>query len=859
MEVRFDSLNRHEQPMLTLCNPGSVYNNGVLTNVIAALYSVNDMEIVYNFNTQSELNFRIYKIRTDDHEETTRLVELFKMVQNRRLIFVEGIGYFMIKNVEDGFDGGNQYKDVSAVSVEEEIAMKQIPYIENNTYIFKANYVYGAGYGDGERPEGIIDILVKNLPLWTVNYISPKINSLYRTFEDVDVSKNILGFMLEDVQDAYECVFIFDCLNREINVYSQEDFINEFNGDTDIHITKDDVIDSIDISESADDMYTAISARGSEENVTIAPVNPIGSNTIYNFSYYYEWMSPELRESVIEWQNEVEESEAEYQALSLEYEKLKDQQRVYVQDLAVSETQEKWYKKCYDNIVQNGNVPVNVDAYNEEIERIGGTPITILDNIDQTKSGINSLVASCETQQTNLQGSIDQKQALINQKLNSMEEISNRLSPDQWFNEYDSNGHITDSSLYDELYNYITEAVYTDDYVILTDSMTYEEQHEQFKTLYERAKKQLKRYSEPTQEFDVDVENFVFAKDFERWTEQIKTGCAINVELDQDDVAQLFLSTITINYEDMTLNLTFGNRLNRFDQKAMFEDLLGSISKSANSLAYISEIISPIKNGEFNYALEALQTSRDLTMAAALASKNEEVTIDETGITSGQINNDGLLDDKQIKLTGRNIVFTKDGWDTCSTAIGEIILSDGKTVYGINAEAIIGDVIIGDNLHIYADTGKQTTLFDVVDGKISGQIGEAYDAIDGIGYHLSEVEQTSEAFNIRIKNIENAQDPSSVTTTTGYTFDQDGLTVSRSDSALSSTLKNVGLVVQRQNGSSQDPVLIAYASGVETLNLKSKQYVLIGHHSRFQDFQRVRDTRRTACFYVKDDAYTIVD
>lgn len=167
----------------------------------------------------------------------------------------------------------------------------------------------------------------------------------------------------------------------------------------------------------------------------------------------------------------------------------------------------------------------------------------------------------------------------------------------------------------------------------ITDVMSYEEKFEQMKILYDRAEARLKKLSKPTQEFDVDVESFVFLKEFEKWSEQLETGCLINVELDTDDIASLFLSNITVNYDDHSLSLTFGNRFNKFDPKSLFDDVLGEISKSANSIGFIKDILYPIKSGEFNNVKNALQTSRDITMQGALASEGEQVVIDGSGYT----------------------------------------------------------------------------------------------------------------------------------------------------------------------------------------------------------------------------------
>lgn len=82
---------------------------------------------------------------------------------------------------------------------------------------------------------------------------------------------------------------------------------------------------------------------------------------------------------------------------------------------------------------------------------------------------------------------------------------------------------------------------------------------------------------------------------------------------------------------------------------------------------------------------------------------------------------------------------------------------------------------------------------------------------------------------------------SSVTTTTGFTFNEEGLTVSKSDSDISTQITENGLHV-RQNSTE---VLIANDDGVDARNLHANTYLIIGQNSRLEDFNG-----RTACFWL---------
>lgn len=833
MIARFNSYREFETPMLYVCAPGCKYVDGMLTNTSGILTDVSDIEIIPTFNATSELNFRCYRVHREDAEENSHFYSLFRSLRNRRMIYVEDIGFFVITNVEDGYDLniGTDYKDISCESCEEELRSKNIPYIEDGTYKF---------FTGEEGNPGMLETLVQSTPLWYIGDVDTEVANRYRTFEDIDFTDNVLGFMLEDLQNAYECIFVFDIQNRIINVYDQANYVHE----TNIHLTRDDLITSISVSESSDDLYTALSVTG-EDDLSINAVNPLGTNVIYNFDYYLDWMTPSLRAKVEEWQDLVTSYSDQYYNLQMaRYSGLTSLSTLNAEYDQLN-TQLTMYKRCRENMVAQAS-DEQIAEYNAVITSVGGTPIPedkgylwimfgddasgtnittnpygkryiglawdkgtnvasnsasdytwftfrsgesfprqkngttlytwivfadsvtsgmsnepedvasssakpyigiSVDNSSSQKSStyddytwsltnvggisvsealgtIDELVKQTEAAITAKAAEIAEGDEYIDTSEASVINIQNAVSMQNFFTEEEL----------EELSNYIVEGSYSDDYIGITDIMSYNEIFEQMKTLYDRAVAQLKTVSVPTQQFTIDVENFIFVKEFEQWSDQLETGCLINVELMEGDVAQLFLTSFEVNYEDKKLSMTFGNRYNRFDSKALFDKFLGNVSKTQNTLSYIRSTIYPIKNGEFNQMKEALETSRTLTKNAALSSTNEQVTIDDTGYTGRRVLPDGTIDPHQIKINGRNIVFTDDAWETCKTAIGEIILGSGESKYGINAEIILGNMIYGNELHIIDKDGKD--MFQVTEDKIMLSVGDIYaekeDTISGV-------------------------------------------------------------------------------------------------------------------------------
>ena len=805
MYVRYDSLNRNEPLVLTLCNPGSIRSeNGTLTRVVGMLSDTSDEELVLNFNATSELNFRIYKVRRCDDEADTHTAAMYFGIQPRRLIYVSGIGYFAISTVDEDVSDNGPYKDVRAESIEIELQNKKVPYIKDGTYRLAS---------DDTTTVGLMETLVAVLPMWKVGHVDDEVASKYRTFEDVGTDQNILSFLLDDVQDAYECIVLFDIMNRVINVYDQANFVHQ----TDIHLTRDDLVKSIDISENADNLYTAISVMG-DENVTISAINPLGGNVLYDFRYYYDWMSDGLREKVKAWQSEIETQKQTYYDLNVGYYTDMETASNHSLEIQKIETQITMYKRCRDNIVAESSTDL-VKDYNAIIVDNDGKEIHVYEEIAETLAEIDGYIQECQNQRAAVQADLDALNASLdvtNEKITAIRDV---LAIKNYFTE----------SEYDELGSYIFEGSYQDDYVTFTDIMSYTEKFAQMKILYDRAEKTLLSASSPTQEFKVDSENFIFAKAFEHWSSQLETGCLINVELHENDIASLFLTNITVNYADKELSLTFGNRYNRFDTKSLFDSVLGSVSKSENTLNYVRDIIYPIKNGELNAMQEALATTRNLTMDAAISASNEQVIIDDSGYTGKKKNPDGSFDPRQVKITGKSIVMTDDAWQTCKVAIGELLLGDGKTIYGINAKAIIGDMILGNSIRIVDVNGND--IFSVIDQSVKANVHDLEVRVDNLGGDGDE------------------QGVQRVKTSTGYLFDKNGLRISQTGSDITNLITNMGMYVKRGHGDTEVTMLQADSGGVNATDLTANNYLIIGKHARFEDYGDDSNPR-TGCFYI---------
>lgn len=81
-----------------------------------------------------------------------------------------------------------------------------------------------------------------------------------------------------------------------------------------------------------------------------------------------------------------------------------------------------------------------------------------------------------------------------------------------------------------------------------------------------------------------------------------------------------------------------------------------------------------------------------------------------------------------------------------------------------------------------------------------------------------------------------------VTTSTGFTFNEAGLTISKSDSEISTNIDEDGMSIYKNN----EEVLTADNIGVTQINATIKQYLIVGKNSRFEDY----GSDRTGCFWI---------
>lgn len=562
MVVKFDYFDRYETPAIILCKPSSFCTNGVISDPVAEIQFCSDIEFVFNFNDKSTLNFRVNLVAKDSEYYAVDK-GIYDQILKHMYVFVEDIGYFRIDDISEYQSEYLNYKDVSATSCEAELSSRGIPYIEDGTYSLRT----------------VLEKLNEQVAQWDLSsqliYFDEDLEDteevpFKRTFTDVDVKQNVFDFMTTTVQDLYECVFVFDTINRKIAVYARANY----NKDTSVHLTKSDVVAHITAKETDAGAYSVMSGYG-DDDITFSAVNPIGTNTVFNFSYYLSWMPEALATKVSNWQSAIASAESSYYAAKLQYDTKYKQLIDLNNEKARLSRLKSVYERCLANIEEEQSV-ANVAKYNDDIEEQEEKIDIVTDNteVQSTISELSSMIENLDDELTEVNGDI----TVVEGEVSSCQDVLENISAPLKFNTV-----FTDAE-FKQLSNYMFEGTYTNDNIIITDIMTVEEKLTARKNLYLETKKKLADISSPVRDFDVDTDDFLFASKFSEWTNQIETGAKIYVETIDDTVQPLYTTSITINYEDQSAKFKFCSSLRDNSNRALFKSVFDKVTASATSI-----------------------------------------------------------------------------------------------------------------------------------------------------------------------------------------------------------------------------------------------------------------------------------
>jgi len=637
MITQWDYFGYPELPYIILCNPDK--------SELFSLGLAYDTNISIRFNAMGEFSFTFPK--SIDGMQTE--LEAYTYIQNKRVIFVENYGYFIIVNVDENLDGTTPLKTVSCQSLEAELIQKKVVAYGGTRPLWNSLSPEGTVLGD----------MLELAPNWSVGTIDGELLTAQRTFNISN--SNVYNFLMNDVGKAFECIFIFDTVSRTISAKA----IANATVSTDIFLSFDNLISNASFSEKNDEITTCLSVSGGGV-LNIRSVNPLGTDKIYDFSYYKTsaWMSSGLVTAVTNWETLVD-----------------TQQPIYAQNLLLLQT------------------------YNGEKLTLNSTLATLnsdylaLEGVQKLRIEQGESYEDITVQMTAKQAEIDAQEVLISNKQAQIDATTAILTSINSAVSFSTN--FTENQLL-ELNNFIFENTYKNENIIQTDSMSLVEVQTQSQALYDQAQNVLERVSQPRYEFSITPVNYIVLNEFSGFTSQTEVGSLITAEIQKDTFIETVLLELKFQFDNPeNFSMTFSNRLRLDNANFTYSDLIGEVVKTGSTVAFDSLKWSNWENDYKDSVTSFITSALDTTVNNLISNSNQEILINQNGLRGKSFDAEsGTYSPRQVWLTSNILAFSDDSFNTAKLALGQITTPTGGTAYGLIADVIIGRMLAGNSLTI---------------------------------------------------------------------------------------------------------------------------------------------------------------
>ena len=485
----------------------------------------------------------------------------------------------------------------------------------------------------------------------TGEYTEQKVTK-YRYFEQC--STTWYGFLMSDVAEAYDCVFVFDSFNQQINVYAKNDF-GEYKG---LHMNYENGIKSINKKHKIGEVVSRLYVES--PNCSISSENPLGGEYVECYDYYKNQgiMSTELSNALDRYNDLLEVKQIEW--LQIKLDKNTCEQKLTKKESELKTLQEKLKA---ENAILTGYIKAE----------------------DRNKQANQSLViADIEKQISNIMSEIqtlkDESQ-LYDDKIGL---ISSQIIKE---NATDSQGKIFTELDLEELMDYTVEGSMTNDYYTLAYS------------LYQHALEYIKDLNTIQIEFEIDTFDFLRKIIHPKgWQYLVAIGDKIEIDdkdvLDRDGYIQLYGYTFYPN-ENKIATLKFTN--NKEPKSAI--KTIGDIGRQTSQQVTMTNFYKDVwKDSANNNIVVSDLIQNGLDLSAQIARGRGEINkidISESGIYII----DSKQEENQMYLGSGIICLTKDKWKTSELAMD---------TNGVIAQAVTGKLLLGEKLQIGDEDGTFT-------------------------------------------------------------------------------------------------------------------------------------------------------
>lgn len=231
------------------------------------------------------------------------------------------------------------------------------------------------------------------------------------------------------------------------------------------------------------------------------------------------------------------------------------------------------------------------------------------------------------------------------------------------------------------------------------------------------AKKELYKASHLQYTISATLNNFMMMKEFMPFREKFVLGNWIRLEAN-NRIFKLRLVNWNLDYSDISnISVAFSTLEKNENYMSDIKSILDSAKSMSTNYDYIAnqaeqsdktnKIVSNwIENG-FNATAQKITDSDD-----------NNIVIDRNGLLCRSIDDiTGKHEATQLRLMNSTLAITDDNWKTVKAAIGKYSIKDPitgeiKEQFGVLAENVVGQFIVGENLRLYSSDSDAIMSFD---------------------------------------------------------------------------------------------------------------------------------------------------
>lgn len=640
----FDTYGQFETPQLVLQNP-----NGQELDVISHAMNI---RITHRYACYSDLEFDIPKTVNGVN------VRYYDLVQQLREIKVDGYGVFVIDLPREESDGVITKKHVTAKTIDSLFSTK-------NLISFEGTYkLYDAMAGDS-----ILKRFTDTFTQWKIEHVDSELWERYRTYNISE--QNWYDFLMNSVQEDFDCVVTYDTINKTISVKTPKNAIKK----TDIFVSFENLLKRVELSPDTTGIKTSLEVYGAD-GLSIHNVNPLGTSTIYNLSHFktLDWFSgQDAIDAISKWENLIKELQPQYADF-----------------LTMLKTKN-------GEVIKLNSEMVDLNSEMKALEDVLSVQVSGNQNTNETCNKIDE----CERKIKTKQSEIDAKKSDIENVSNQIKGINDRLSFSKNFSQQQLK----------ELDSIIsrTSGTYTNETFVKTSTMTDIDIQDESQELYDLSLTVLEKECQPRYTFSGDIVNFLALKEFEVFGKQLELGAEITITIDGENMFNPVLLEYQIDFSNIVnSSVVFSNNIRLSNDLFTFSDIFGGITNTITSNSTNKGVWEDyIKSGDKDSVNSLKNDALDLATKDIVSSTGQSPTIDHTGIRGRKLLENGEYSPKQFWLTNNSFCMTDNNWSTSRLAIGEITFNGVKR-YGIATEVIVGDLLAGQSLVIKNENNTVT-------------------------------------------------------------------------------------------------------------------------------------------------------